>query len=439
MMKNILIQILVFVIIMEVVMAADNSHILISQVLYDPVIESGGEAVELFNPTASVVDLSGWIISTETSSTDATIPSGTTIASGGYFLITDIGWATSKDNLSWPNADYEEIITLTNSNAGIAISDGIQIIDAVGWGDPLNIRTGLFEGIPHAGVSQGEALVRLNVGSLDTDDNSGDFVAATPDFEHSNVIVGSSQISVVVIVEGSFPTIVSFKVLTDDDALTPGSQVNPIPKRNKTVEFEAVISHNNGNEFVESVLINGITMTKEMVLNNTASRYNGRINMSFYDSAGNYSVTLRVSDKSNVSVTSIVNFEYMSLIAMEVDTTSLVFKASPGMISEIKGDVDESTNANVTIHNVGNAIIDMQLSGTNLTSLSGTMDVSNIQYTFDNNYNSVFAGTLSEEKQTKNIAAVAASKLPLSFKLNVPTATAPGNYTGTISLIAVGS
>ena len=77
------------------------------------------------------------------------------------------------------------------------------------------------------------------------------------------------------------------------------------------------------------------------------------------------------------------------------------------------------------------------LSGTNLSGSSNVIDVSNIQYTFNGDYNNSLAGTLSYLPQTKQLGIETVSKQPLSFKLNIPTATVPGNYTGTITLIAV--
>ncbi|MFH1063594.1 MAG: lamin tail domain-containing protein [Candidatus Woesearchaeota archaeon] len=57
-------------------LAADN--VVISEVLYDPIItETGGEAVEIYNPTAAPIDISGYVIRTESSATDATVPDGT--------------------------------------------------------------------------------------------------------------------------------------------------------------------------------------------------------------------------------------------------------------------------------------------------------------------------------------------------------------------------
>jgi len=442
--KLILLQLILFLITLKTVVAVDN--VIISQVLYNPTnTESGGEAVELFNPTSSAIDISGWVLATETSPTDITLPTAV-ISGGGYYLVADVGWSVSKDDASWSEADHEEIMTLTNVDAGVALSNGTDIIDAVGWGAALGIGSGLYEGTPHGGSNEGEALVRVkNSGSyVDTDNNLNDFVASIPDFHNSSFgqsSFSSTEITIVAIVQGSFPVINSFTILTDDDSSSVGNQIHPVPRQNKTVEVESVVSHDNGNGYVNSVVINiggiNISMAKQQELTATTAKYNAKFNMSYYTTAGNYTANLTVTDNGGLIVNSVANFEYASLIAIHIDTASLQFAAMPGMVSEIIGDADEATTTNATIQNIGNTFLDIELSGTNLTSSTGVIDVSNIQYTFNGDYNNSLAGVLSYAKQTKQLAMEAASVLPLSFKLSIPTATAPGNYTGTITLMAV--
>ncbi len=157
-----------------------QAGVVINQVLYDPVgTESGGEAVELKNSGSSAVDISGWILSTESSDADATIPDNTVLQPGAVFLIADEGWDDLKDDSSWKSADYEEKITVGNSDSGIALISGGSVVDAVGWGDEANIENNMYEGSPAAPVSSGRALLRTQ----DTDDNSEDFVEAAADFQ----------------------------------------------------------------------------------------------------------------------------------------------------------------------------------------------------------------------------------------------------------------
>ena len=61
-----------------------QASIQISEVYYDPVTtESGGEAIELYNSGSETVDISGWVIKTESSARDAVLPDGSTILPEG--------------------------------------------------------------------------------------------------------------------------------------------------------------------------------------------------------------------------------------------------------------------------------------------------------------------------------------------------------------------
>ena len=440
-MKKVFAQIIIFLTVMQVAFA---ESVVINQVLYDPLAhESGGEAIELYNPTANAVNISGWVIATEISDTDVTLPNAI-IRSGGYYLIADEGWASGRGNPGWPEADHEEKMTITNSNAGVAIKNSTNVIDAVGWGDPAGIETGLYEGTPHPGSSPGQALVRINR-DADTDNNSHDFTSKVPDFHRSTSSTtasgSASHISVVAIVESSFPTINSFSIITDDED-APGIQIHPIPKKKKAVEVRGVVTHFNGNDFVEKVELEvdgrKLNMTRETDLNDNNSLYEAEFEMNFYDDPGNYPVNVTVTDKAGFTLNYSMAFEYLTSIAIEIDTSSLEFRAVHGKSSEISGDSDETTKNNVTIRNIGNSVVDVGISGTNLTGSSGVIDVSNIKYTFNGDYENGMAGSLSPEEETERIGIRAAARQPLSFRLDVPTATSPGNYTGTITLIAIG-
>jgi len=170
-----------------------SAEIVINQVLYDPIsTESGGEAVELKNEGSSAVDVSGWVIKTESSDADATIPDGAVIAPGASFLIADEGWDANKDDESWRSADYEERITLGNSDSGIALISGTEIMDAVGWGDIEGIEAGLYEGSPASLVAPGMALLRVK----DSDDNSKDFTESAPDFMEGIAVPVTANVTI---------------------------------------------------------------------------------------------------------------------------------------------------------------------------------------------------------------------------------------------------
>ena len=433
--------------------AADNSNVIISQVLYDPLnSESSGEAVELFNPAPTSVNISGWAIATETSPTDATFPANAVICGGCYFLVADMNWSVGKDNASWPNADYEEGITLANADAGVAIKNSSgAILDALGWGNPASIGSGLFEGTPSSGAASGNSLNRkiANRSYIDTNNNSNDFAETAPDFHNSSSTAAKnsktgSDISVLIVVSGSAPVISSLSILQDDDTLLPGNQVSPVPNNNKTVSVEATISDENGISDITSAILTfnktNVTMAKKSDINATAAIYTAAFNLSSQFPAGNYSVTARATDFSGLAGAASANFEYLSLIAVDVDTSSIVFFASPGSTYEVVGDNSSSTTSNITIANAGNTQLDFDIASTNFTSGSSVIEASRLQYSFNGGYaNPQFAGNMTNTKARKDVNLNPGSRTGFSLKLNLPSATAPGNYSGMISLVAVNS
>ncbi|MBW3016280.1 hypothetical protein KY309_01585 [Candidatus Woesearchaeota archaeon] len=132
------------------------------------------------------------MIDTESFLNDAVIPDNTVLAAGGFYLIADAGWDDSKDDDSWRSADFEERITLGNSDSGVALVANGSVVDAVGWGDVEGIEDNLFEGTPAALVSPGRALLRTQ----DTDDNSEDFVEAVADFQDGIPVSLSAEVIV---------------------------------------------------------------------------------------------------------------------------------------------------------------------------------------------------------------------------------------------------
>lgn len=182
-----------YLIMILLLLPAAYADIVINQVLYDPInAESGGEAVELLNNGVSAVDVSGWVLKTGSSDSDATIPAAVVLQPGQAFLIADEGWSVNKDNSDWKDADYEEKMTLANSDSGIALLSNSTVIDAVGWGDEESIDAGMFEGSPAAMVGAGNALLRTK----DTNDNSQDFIEAVPDFQEGIPVPVTANVTI---------------------------------------------------------------------------------------------------------------------------------------------------------------------------------------------------------------------------------------------------
>jgi hypothetical protein len=434
--------------------AADQ--VIISEVLYDPAgTEAGGEAVELYNPTDSAIDISGYVIKTESSATDATIPGGTLLGAKTSYLVADAGWSASKDNASWPAADHEEAITMSNSDAGVALlySNG-TIIDAVGWGDPAGIGVGLFEGTPAALVSAGNSLRRADLSDTgDTDDNSADFVESIPDLQNSSTSYGgaesnsSESITVEVSVENNIPTVDSVSVLGDEDESVVGVQISPMPGESKAVAISAEVTELDGISEIVDVWasISGpggeknITLSKAQDLSNVTAEYNATFDMEFYETAGIYNVTVFASDSAVSGMSSVV-FDYMSMTAISIDASSLQFAgAKLGGTAEITGDYALSTADSPTIQNIGNTATDFGLYGTDFVDGGKSISIGNVKYSFDNDFGSGLAGTLGNTVQTVTVglANAADSVIGLGFQLYVPPETQNGNYTGQITVVAV--
>ena len=432
-------------------------HVVISEVIYDPIAtETGGEAVEIYNPTNSPIDIGGYTVKTESTATDATIPAGTIIPAKTFYLIADAGWSTLKDNASWANADYEEAITLANADAGAAIvaANG-TVIDAVGWGNASGIGAGLYESTPAAHITAGKSLRRTDLSS-ETDDNSADFAESVPDFQNSsttngggNTTEGSESLQISIEVTNNAPTVESAEIITDDDTITPGSQIIPAPEDVKNVIITAELTDPDGISDIQTVTatITGPGGSKEIemelaeTLSNTSAAFNATVPMQFYDTAGMYTATITASDASSNSTGS-AEFDYLSMTAISIDSSALLFSgARPGGSAELRGDYALSTTDSPTIRNTGNTAIDVGLYGTDLSDGAKNIAVENLKYSFDNDFGSALAGTLGKTLQTKTLGLEndEDSIISLGFQLSVPTTTQNGNYTGQVTVVAMSS
>jgi len=446
--------------------AADN--IAISEILYDPInSESGGEAIELYNPLNQSIDISGWVIETEASANDVVFPDGTIIQPYSFYLITDIGWNQSKDNISWPEADLENTITLYNQDSYIILKLNESPIDTVGWGNDSSF----FEGAPHEHVMPGQSLERRpgylspqDGNYIDTDNNADDFLARPfPDFQNSmsdpeipdiqeevneSPENNNDSVDLIANIGNVAPLIVEIVFLTDDDELMPGAQITPVPGGIKNISLLFYVTDYNGYEDIEdvSMLYNNATYTLNFSQNHneTTNIYEGGFYLDYYDLPMNYSLQAVVSDRSNESSNSSAYFVYNSLLAMEFDASAILFDVVPGQSQEILGDLEMNTTNSTTIRNLGNVETDIMLSATNLTSGQSPdiLTAENIQYSFlDNDYESDLAGVLSGAGQVEDVNLVSGMNAlrELTLKLNAPLGIRTGNYQGTLSLIAVES
>ncbi len=393
---------------------AANAQVVIHQVLYDPLTESGGEAIELHNPTNQDINISGWAVQTETSLTDAIIPDGTVLRGGAYYLIADEGW--SETNPTWRAADHEEAITLTNTNAGVALSSGTDTIDAVGWGDASEIDIGLYEGQPHMGASEGNALLR----EQDTNSNDADFIEASPRFSET---VQDSTIDVTITVGGELPE-VSALTIEDHDA-REGVQLRPHPGEETLITVNASITHASGIESVRTVtftFLNATHPVKEIhATSDTSATLTYDLPLPYTVPPAEYPLELTITDANGLLVTHTVPVEVQGVIALQTSTSSLTFSLNNG----------ESATSEVEIVNRGNVPFDLELSSTNFNSDTDVIAANALEYTIGSS-----TSTLSTIPTLIELQLQSSASLPIEFSLTLPPTTKPGQYRGTISLTA---
>jgi hypothetical protein len=145
------------------------------------------EFVELVNVGSAAADLSGYkLVYRSASGTSdvslATIPSGTTLAAGSFYLFGGSAYAGS------PPPDQSFSTGLASTGGGLALRDASgAIVDSLGYGNAVNAFVrGAPAPAPPAAAPPGNSDVRLPDGH-DTGNNSADFsVSTTPTPRGSN-------------------------------------------------------------------------------------------------------------------------------------------------------------------------------------------------------------------------------------------------------------
>ena len=397
-----------------------SAQVVIKEVLYDPVdSETTGEAVLLYNEGSSSVDVSDWVLATESSSTDATLPQGMSISPGGYLLIADSGFSLNKYNSSWPDADYEEAISLSNSDAGVALKNGDVIVDAVGWGNPLNIEEGLYEGTPHLGTIEGESLRR----DADTNDNSIDLHTTTPIFyttqpEYNPLeLVLNLEVNITSVLE-----ILSLKILADDNSSKEGVQIIPVLDDTKTFEVRMeVYDPNNGTGITNAkIVVEGNEYLMEKVdINGTNFYYLGNASMQYYEEARTYELTGEILNDGDI-LSENTFFEYEEKGGMT---------SSENLGVEMKA--GNTSIETFTIRNIGNKDLQLQIKSVDLVSGSNILPVERIEASIDN----FVTNTVMSETYQSITSLPRNSEQEIKLRISSDENDAVGSYQGQVFVL----
>ncbi len=141
------------------------------------------EFVELSNAGETAADIGGWKVvyrsaSGTSDTTLATIPSGTMLAPGGFYLVAGSAYAGAAA----PDQSFSPGLAATGGGVGIRDASG-ELDDSVGWGAATNAFVeGSAAGAPPATAAPGSSIARIPDGH-DTNVNAVDFAvtsSATP-------------------------------------------------------------------------------------------------------------------------------------------------------------------------------------------------------------------------------------------------------------------
>ncbi|MBT3262217.1 lamin tail domain-containing protein [Candidatus Woesearchaeota archaeon] len=406
----------------------------IEEVYYDPVeTESGGEAVVLYNPLDLAVDISGWTIKTETSDADVILPLEAVIGAQGYYLITDIGWDESKDDEMWNGADYEEAMTLGNSDAGVALVDSLsQIVSSVGWGDSSEIESGLYEGSPAVDVEPGSSLLRVQ--SLGN--NFVDFVSSSPQLNSGSSDGNETHQGIVINLN-----VLDYSVSVDWVNISPdafgdeGVQVLLNPGREKEIIITSMITHEFNYSFIENVTVNNQSMVLMDVVNKTSAIFELKLDLNYSILPGSYDVLVFVGEEQKSN-----NYEILSLMAIDVDVEELNLEVKEKNLRyALLGDQNWNVGDKPSIKNIGNVGLDLGVKATELVGEDANFLLENVRYSFNNDFYSSKAGQLSTELEIVNLNLEPADINEFGLEFFVTEEVEKGSYEGKIMLSAVSS
>jgi large repetitive protein len=168
------------------------SDVLLSEFAVLGAAGASDEFVELYNPTAGAIDISGWRVQYKSATgttwqTTVTVPGNTSLASGRYFCLTSMGYMGPAGDFASPTA-----FSFAAAAGHIRLVDGMgQEVDKVGYGTTANAPEGMAIGTVHgsggsferkatrastnASMSPGGTEERAGNG-FDSQNNADDFI-----------------------------------------------------------------------------------------------------------------------------------------------------------------------------------------------------------------------------------------------------------------------
>ena len=241
----------------------------------------------------------------------------------------------------------------------------------------------------------------------------------------------------------ALPTVDCITITPDDEPAEEGVQITPNPGANRTVNLSAVVRDSNGWHTINTVLavitgpgtVADSPVTLRFVSHDTTTAtFNGTFNMSFSYLNGTYTVNVTATDSSSLTGSNSSTFDYKTAIALELDAGTVAFgSVEPNETGEVLGDDDMTTLDKATVRNIGNVIIDVEVTGTNMTSGGSELTKDTIEARINGKS---YANMSMTRCFDVNMPIGVSSFENADFRLLVPYGTPQGDYAGTITLTA---
>lgn len=402
------------------------ADVVLTEVMYNPTQASDTDAewIEMYNNGSENVDLSLWKI-------DGNNFEDFTILPGEFVVI-------ARELIDGTDVDNESFETVYGNGDGVwnssdenfrAFDGDFSLTDA----DKVNLTDGTYFEIleynsSFGGNSNGYSIEKIDVNKENTFDNwrESSILGGGPGW--GNVLrEGTSVLNVNVEVTGLRPLLTLINIT--DDSTDNGLQIRPKVNDNKSISINLLVNSSLGIGNISKVTseLNGnvFELSKAYDLDGISGVFNGVLNVEYFKLPGNYTINLSALDKFNESNSALVDFEYLSLLAISIDKKSVNFgRVEPGKTSA----------QNVKVLNQGNLDVDLEIYGHNLESGTSKINVSNLEYGDSNLWKNLDYRPRWFEF---NLTTGESSNKDLEFKLNVPVSTKPNIYAGSINIVGV--
>ena len=414
--------------------AKSADAIVINEIMYAPDgTDTGREWIELYNNEAFDVDITGWKLYENDINHGLTISQGDlVIPSNKYAVIADNSDSFLLDYPDFNGTLIDSAFSLLQDGEFICIQDSsLTSIDCVNYSSTWGAN------------DNGKTLEKIDPSKDNTKDNWNESKVSggTPGLKNSVSSTGSGQnptadpntIPLYVNVIGSIPSVNNITI-SPDYYSKEGFQIMPNAGENKEITISTVIGDDDSIDDIISVTATTnnkeINLLKKKSINEDEAIYEGKTNMSFYDSPGTYTVEIKAVDKSSLEEIKTTKFDYLELLAIDISSGQINFG------SLITGTNNTLTGDNgLTIRNMGNIVSDIEIRGTDLTNGEEIINITNLQYQFSA---FSFAPLLNNPTiEDINLGCGESSYENMNLRLYIPEETKIGSYSGSITITAI--